>query len=309
MVNGRATGSTWGVSASVTPSSHNSSLLRLPRIFSRFVKLEHSVFALPFAYAGAFLALGRFPSWQKMLWITVAMLTARSLAMGLNRIIDAEIDARNPRTAGRELPAGKMTMDQAISFCTISLAGLAVALSRLPELTWYLSPVVVAAFVIYPYTKRFTALCHLFLGATIGLAPVGAWIAVSWHMPWKPWLLWAAVMFWIAGFDIIYACHDVGFDRREGLHSLPVTLGIGKALWVTRVFHLLAVVMLAAEGVVLNRGSVYFLGVGVVAGLLAWENSIVSAKDLSRVNTAFMTMNGVISMVYIGFVTLDVWKL
>jgi len=280
--------------------------LKLPVLFARFVKLEHSIFALPFAYAGAFLALGRFPIWQKMLWITVAMVAARSLAMGLNRIIDAEIDARNPRTASRELPAGALRMDQAIAFCTFSLAALAVALSRLPELTWFLSPVVVAAFAIYPYTKRFTPLCHLFLGATIGLAPVGAWIAVRYHMAWQPWLLWGAVMFWIAGFDIIYACHDVEFDRREGLRSLPAAIGIGKALWLTRIFHLLSVGLLAAEGLVLSRGAFYFIGVGIVAALLAWENSIVSAKDLSRVNTAFMTMNGVISIIYIVFVTLDI---
>lgn len=284
-----------------------SPVLKLPLLFARFVKFEHSVFALPFAYAGAFLALGRFPSWQKILWITVAMVAARSLAMGLNRIIDAEIDARNPRTAAREIPAGKLTMDQAIAFCTVSLAALALALSQLPRLTWYLSPIVVAAFVIYPFTKRFTPLCHLFLGATIGLAPIGAWIAVAWHMAWPPWLLWGAVMFWIAGFDIIYACHDVEFDRREGLHSLPAWLGIGRALWVTRIFHLLSVVLLAVAGDVLHRGVYYFFGVGVVAGLLAWENSIVSARDLSRVNTAFMTMNGVISVVYVAFVSLDVW--
>lgn len=279
--------------------------LHLPGIFARFVKIEHSVFALPFAYAGAFLAENRIPAWQMLLWITVAMVAARSLAMALNRIIDYEIDARNPRTASREIPSGKVSVNQAFAFCAISLAVLAVALYQLPRLTWFLSPLVIAAFVIYPYTKRFTPLCHVFLGATIGLAPVGAWIAVTGEMAWQPWLLFGVVTFWIGGFDIIYACLDVDFDRRERLHSLPLSLGVGWALWVTRVFHLLAVALIVSEGAVRHRGVIYFAGAALVVALLAYENAIVSARDLSRVNTAFMTMNGIISVVYIAFVTGD----
>ncbi|MHB8792929.1 MAG: UbiA-like polyprenyltransferase [Thermoleophilia bacterium] len=280
--------------------------LKLPGLFARFVKFEHSIFALPFAYAGAFLALNKIPTFTKMFWITVVMVAARSLAMGLNRVIDHEIDARNPRTAIREIPAGTLTLSQGISFCGISLAVLAFGLYHLPQLTWYLSPIVVAAFVVYPYTKRFTSLCHVFLGATIGLAPVGAWVAVSYKLPWQPFLLMGVVTFWIAGFDIIYACLDVDFDRREGIHSLPVSLGVAAALWVTRIFHLLAVLLMLAVGMVLNLGLIYYVGVVVVTALLAYENAIVSAKDLSRINTAFMTMNGIISVVYVGFVTADI---
>ncbi|MHB0866871.1 MAG: UbiA-like polyprenyltransferase [Thermoleophilia bacterium] len=279
---------------------------RLPILLARFVKLEHSIFALPFAYAGAFLALGRIPAWRPLLWITLVMVSARSLAMAANRVIDHEIDARNPRTATREIPAGAISLDQAIAFCALSLAVLAFALSRLPRLTWYLSPIVIAAFVIYPYTKRFTPLCHVFLGATIGLAPVGAWIAVRWSMAWQPWLLFGVVTLWIGGFDIIYACLDVEFDRREGLRSLPSSIGVSRALWITRAFHLLAVALLVAIGPVFHLGLLYYIGVGVVAALLTYENAIVSARDLSRVDTAFMTMNGVISIVYIIFLTADI---
>lgn len=273
--------------------------------FSRFVKFEHSIFALPFAYAGAFLARNEIPGFLTMLWITLVMVSARSLAMTLNRVIDAGIDARNPRTAVRELPAGKLSMNTAIAFGLLSLAVLAAALSQLPRLTWYLSPIVVAAFVIYPYTKRFTSLCHLFLGATIGLAPVGAWVAVTGALAWEPFLLMGAVTLWIGGFDIIYACLDIDFDRREKLHSLPATLGVGPALTLTRLMHLGAVGLLAAMGQVSDAGLAYYIGITIVTGLLAYENAIVSTRDLSRVNTAFMTMNGIISVVYIIFLTAD----
>lgn len=188
----------------------------------------------------------------------------------------------------------------------MSLAALAVGLFQLPPLTWYLSPIVVAAFVIYPYTKRFTSLCHVFLGATIGLAPVGAWVAVTGQLAWQPFLLMGVVTLWIGGFDIIYACLDLDVDRRQGIHSLPVSLGVGPALWVTRAFHLLAVTLMLELGVTLTLGMIYFIGVAVVAALLAYENAIVSAKDLSRVNTAFMTMNGIISVVFLAFVTADI---
>lgn len=280
--------------------------MKLPGLFARFVKFEHSIFALPFAYAGAFLALQQIPSFDRMFWITLVMVAARSLAMGLNRVIDHEIDARNPRTANREIPAGMLTLSQGVGFCILSLVVLAIGLYQLPSLTWYLSPIVVAAFVIYPYTKRFTSLCHIFLGATIGLAPVGAWVAVTGELAWPPFLLMGVVTFWIAGFDIIYACLDLDFDRREGIHSLPVSLDVVKALLVTRGFHLLSTALMLEVGLVLDLGLIYYIGVGVVAGLLAYENAIVSAKDLSRVNTAFMTMNGIISVVYVGFVTADI---
>jgi len=278
--------------------------MKMPSMFVRFVKFEHSIFALPFAYAGAFLAFQQIPTFAKMFWITVVMVAARSLAMGLNRVIDHKIDARNPRTANREIPAGTLSLSQGIAFCGLSV--LAFGLFQLPPLTLYLSPIVVAAFVIYPYTKRFTSLCHVFLGATIGLAPVGAWVSVSWFLAWQPFLLMGVVTFWIAGFDIIYACLDLDFDRREEIHSLPVSLGVTGALWVTRIFHLLAVALMLVVGMQLYLGLIYYIGVGVVTALLVYENAIVSAKDLSRINTAFMTMNGIISVIYAGFVTADI---
>ncbi len=277
---------------------------KMPLLFSRFVKLEHSVFALPFAYAGAFLAQGGAPGFSRLFWITFAMVAARSLAMGLNRVIDREIDARNPRTAGRELPSGKMSLSNALAFCALSLAALALALSRLPRLTWYLAPIVIAVFAIYPYTKRFTTFCHFSLGAADGLAPVGAWVAVSGHLAWQPFLLMGAVTFWIGGFDIAYACLDIDFDRREGLYSLPALLGPGRALLLMRISHLLAVALLAAAGFALALGAVYFAGVGAVFLLLAIENALVRESNLSRVGT-FMTMNGFIGITYFAFLAAD----
>lgn len=280
-------------------------MFRLPVMLAKFVKVEHSVFALPFAYAGALLARNSIPPALKILWITVAMVAARSLAMSLNRIIDRRIDARNPRTAGRELAAGKLSLGAAAGFTLLSLAVLGAALSRLPSLTWYLSPIVIAAFVIYPYTKRFTSLCHIFLGATDGLAPAGAWVAVTGGLTWQPFLLMGAITFWIGGFDIAYACLDLDFDRAEGIHSLPVSLGAGPALIVMRVFHVLAVALIAAAGWAQGRGLLYFAGVAVVAALLAFENALVTKNNLSRVGT-FMTMNGFIGIVYFAFLAADV---
>ena len=288
----------------MSSKSDTATIIRLPALFARFVKIEHSVFALPFAYAGAFLAASGIPPAATLFWITLAMVAARSLAMALNRFVDRQIDARNPRTAGRELPAGKLSRGQALLFCGVSLAALALALANLPRLTWYLSPIVVAAFIIYPYTKRFTSLCHVFLGATDGLAPVGAWVAVTGQLSWQPFLLMGAITFWIGGFDIAYGCLDLDFDRREGIHSLPVSLGPARALIVMRVFHILAVALLTAEGWVLQRGAVYFAGVLVVAALLAFENALVTAKNLSRVGL-FMTLNGFIGILYVIFLTVD----
>jgi 4-hydroxybenzoate polyprenyltransferase len=181
---------------------------------------------------------------------------------------------------------------------------MALALSQLPPLTWYLSPIVLAAFVLYPFTKRFTSLCHLFLGATIGLAPVGAWVAVTSRLAWQPFLLMGAVTFWIGGFDIAYGCLDVDFDRRERIHSLPVSLGVGKALLIMRFFHVLAVALLTSEGWVRHRSAIYFIGVAVIAAMLAVENTLVSTKNLSRIG-AFMTVNGFIGIAYIVFLTAD----
>jgi 4-hydroxybenzoate polyprenyltransferase len=276
------------------------------RRFVSLVKFEHTVFALPFAFVGATLSLGELPSAATLGWVTLAMVGARSLAMALNRLIDAEIDARNPRTAVREIPAGLLSRPQVIAFCAAALLVFLVAVWQLDPLVRWLWPIPVLAFVLYPYTKRFTWLCHLALGLSTGLAPLGAWLAVTGDADPAPFMLWIAVALWIGGFDVIYATGDVDFDRREGLYSLPSRFGIGPALMVTRVCHLLAVAMLVAVGVTLGLGPAYYLGLAVVAALLGYENSIVSADDLSRVNVAFFTLNGVISVVFLTGVLADV---
>jgi 4-hydroxybenzoate polyprenyltransferase len=269
------------------------------------VKLEHTVFALPYAYAGAILAAGDVPDAQRLAWITVAMVGARSLAMSLNRLIDAGIDARNPRTARRELPAGLLTPAQVGAFAAASLAIFLVAVWQLPAVTHVLWPIPVAGFVIYPYLKRFTWLCHPFLGAVDGLAPVGGWVAVTGTVDWQPFLLGGAVALWIGGFDIIYATMDLEIDRREGLHSIPRRFGVGTALLLTRLAHAGSVALLIWLGLELGLGPLYWLGLAVVAVLLAYENSIVSEDDLSRVDMAFLGMNGVIAIVFLAGVLAD----
>ncbi|HKV67750.1 MAG TPA: UbiA-like polyprenyltransferase [Gaiellales bacterium] len=275
------------------------------RRFVSLVKLEHTVFALPYAYTGAILALGEVPSASQLVWITVAMVGARSLAMALNRLIDAAIDARNPRTARREIPAGLLSRSNVIAFAAASLIVFLVAVWQLAPITRWLWPIPVAGFVIYPYLKRFTWLCHPFLGIVDGLAPVGGWVAVTNHVDPTSFLLGGAVALWIGGFDIIYATMDLDIDRAQGLHSIPRRFGIATALRITRVFHLLSVLLLIWLGIALGLGPLYYLGVAVVAALLAYENSIVSADDLSRVDMAFLTMNGVIALVFLAGVLAD----
>jgi 4-hydroxybenzoate polyprenyltransferase len=275
------------------------------RRFVSLVKLEHTVFALPYAYTGAILALGKVPSAGQLFWITVAMVGARSLAMALNRLIDAAIDARNPRTARREIPAGLLSRANVIAFAAASLIVFLVAVWQLAPITRWLWPIPVAGFVIYPYLKRFTWLCHPFLGIVDGLAPVGGWVAVTNHVTGTPFLLGGAVALWIGGFDIIYATMDIEIDREQGLHSIPRRFGIATALRITRVAHFASVVLLVWLGLSLGLGPLYYLGVAVVAALLAYENSIVSADDLSRVDMAFLTMNGVIAIVFLAGVLAD----
>ncbi|HEY2788027.1 MAG TPA: UbiA-like polyprenyltransferase [Gaiellales bacterium] len=275
------------------------------RRFVSLVKLEHTVFALPYAYTGAILALGQVPSARQLWWITIAMIGARSLAMALNRLIDAAIDARNPRTARREIPSGLLSRTNVIAFAAGALIVFLVAVWQLAPITRWLWPIPVAGFVIYPYLKRFTWLCHPFLGAVDGLAPVGGWVAVTNHVTGTPFLLGGAVALWIGGFDIIYATMDLEIDRRQGLHSIPRRFGIATALRITRIAHFGSVVLLVWLGLTLDLGPLYYLGVAVVAALLAYENSIVSADDLSRVDMAFLTMNGVIAIVFLAGVLAD----
>jgi 4-hydroxybenzoate polyprenyltransferase len=277
-----------------------------PRRFASLVKLEHTLFALPFAYVGAFLAVGAIPSVHDLLWVSLAMVGARSLAMGLNRLIDAGIDAANPRTAARELPSGALTPAQVLAFCLASLALFLVAVYQLDPLVRWLWPIPVVAFVVYPYLKRFTWLCHLWLGAVDGLAPVGAWVAITGKLPWQAWALGAAVAAWVAGFDLFYSQIDVEVDRRHALHSIAADFGERAAFWAARVLHGLTVACLVAAGLGLRVGAFYWLGVAVVGALLLYEHLIVGPGDLRRLDTAFFTMNGVISVAFFCFVLLDV---
>jgi 4-hydroxybenzoate polyprenyltransferase len=276
-----------------------------PQRFAALVKIEHTVFALPFAYVGAFLAVNGVPSAHDLLWVTVAMVGARSLAMGLNRLIDAGIDARNPRTATRELPAGRLTAWQVVVFCLASLAVFLLAVYQLDPLVRWLWPIPVAGFVVYPYLKRFTWLSHLWLGAVDGLAPVGAWVAITGELPLEAWLLGGAVAAWVAGFDHFYALLDLEVDRGEGLHSVATRFGEGGAFWGARLLHVLTVALLVAAGLGLDVGAFYWLGVALVAGLLIYEHSLVRPGDLRRLDTAFFTMNGVISVAFFAFVLAD----
>ena len=289
--------------AAVTASA--TTLAPLPARFARLVKIEHTVFALPFAYVGAFLAVGGSPSAHDLLWITLAMVGARSLAMALNRLIDARIDARNPRTAGRELPSGQLSAVQVALFCAGSLTLFLVAVSQLAPKTHWLWPIPVAGFVVYPYLKRFTWLCHLWLGAVDGLAPVGAWVAITNHLPWQAWVLGAAVALWVAGFDLFYALFDADVDRSEGLHSIVTRFGVRGAFAGARIAHAATVACLVVAGLGLSVGALYWVGVAVVAALLLYEHSLVRTDDLRRLDAAFFTMNGAISVAFAVCVIAD----
>ena len=255
---------------------------------------------------GAFLAVDRVPPARDLLWITVAMAGARSLAMALNRLIDAGIDAANPRTAGREIPSGALTFGAVAGFCAASLAVFLVAVWQLDPIVRWLWPIPVAAFVIYPYLKRFTWLCHLWLGLVDGLAPVGGWVAIRGNLPWQAWALGGAVAAWVAGFDLFYSLFDVEVDRAQGLHSWAVQFGERGAFAGARGLHLATVGFLVAAGAGLPVGWWYWVGVSVVGGLLAYEHSLIRPGDLRRLDAAFFTMNGVISVAFFGFVFADV---
>jgi 4-hydroxybenzoate polyprenyltransferase len=278
----------------------------LPVRFARLVKFEHTVFALPFAYVGAFLALDAVPSASDVLWITVAMVGARSLAMGVNRLVDRSIDARNPRTAGRELPAGVVSVGQVVVFCVLALAVFLVAVWQLDPFVRWLWPIPVAGFVIYPYLKRVTWLSHFWLGAVDGLAAVGGWVAVTGDLPWEAWALGAAVAAWIAGFDLFYSLFDLEVDRAQGLHSWAVRWGERGVFRGARALHLATVALLIAAGLGAGVGVAYWLGVGAVAVLLLYEHSLIRPGDLRRLDAAFFTVNGIISVVFFAFVLVDV---
>jgi 4-hydroxybenzoate polyprenyltransferase len=283
----------------------SSSALVYPRRFASLVKIEHTLFALPFAYVGAFLAVDGVPSAHDLVWITVAMVGARTLAMGLNRLIDAGIDARNPRTAGRELPRGLLRPWHVAVLCLGSLAVFLVAVWQLDPIVRWLWPIPVVGFVVYPYLKRFTWICHFWLGAVDGLAPIGAWVAITGKLPWQSWILGLAVATWVAGFDFFYSLFDEQIDRAQGLHSAATRFGVRGVFLGARLLHVTTVACLIAVGLGLPVGAAYWLGVGVVAGLLAYEHWIVRPDDLRRLDMAFFTMNGVISVAFFGFVLID----
>jgi 4-hydroxybenzoate polyprenyltransferase len=280
-------------------------LFRNLRVTLEMIKWEHSIFALPFALCGAMLAAGGLPTIRQVAWIIVAMISARSAAMAFNRVADASIDAANPRTQTRALPAGTLSPTFVTSFVVVSCAMFILAASQLNRLALALSPVALAVVLLYSYTKRFTRWSHLVLGLSLGIAPTAAWIAVRGSLDPRILLLTAAVTFWVGGFDVLYACQDYEFDRQSGLHSIPRHIGIRGALAVARAFHIVMLVLLIAFVAVFGLGKLAIAGVIAVAALLAYEHTLVSPRDLSKLNAAFFTMNGVISVVFFAFVAAD----
>jgi len=282
------------------------SILNKAVLYLRMIKIEHSVFALPFAFAGALLAQGGIPSTEKIFWITVAMVTARASAFGFNRIIDRKIDALNPRTAQREIPAGKIKLWEAVLFTIICLAGFVYSAWMLNPLCFKLSPVAIAVLFIYSYTKRFTWACHFVLGMALALAPLGAWIAVRGSFDWQIIPMVLTVIFWLAGFDTLYALWDVEFDRKYGIYSIPRVFGVRRAIYFARVFHFIAWSFLVITGLIFHLNIFYWIGMLVVAILFIREHSLVKPDDLSKLNVAFFNMNGYISVTVFLFTAMAV---
>ena len=271
----------------------------------RMIKFEHTVFALPFAYLGAFAAARGAPSWEKVLWITLAMFGARSAAMCFNRLVDQKFDALNPRTWGRSLPAGRLSARYVILFTLFSLTLMLYSASRLNWLCAFLAPIAVFVIFFYSYTKRFTAFSHLFLGLSLSMAPIGGWIGVAGSLKPVALLLALAVGLWVSGFDIIYACQDIDFDSKYRLYSLPQAIGIRSALLVSTLLHVLMVAALIAAYLNLRLGKLSLAGIVVTSLLIAYEHWIVRPSDLSRINTAFFTINGFVSILLFLAIGLD----
>ena len=269
------------------------------------IKWEHSVFALPFALCGAMLAAGGIPTVHQLVWIIVAMVAARSAAMAFNRLADASIDAANPRTRTRALPARQLTPMFVATFVVVTSAIFIFAAAQLNRLSLLLSPVALAVLLLYSYTKRVTRWSHLVLGFALGIAPAAAWIAIRGSLDPRVLLLTAAVAFWVGGFDVLYACQDFDFDRGAGLHSIPRYFGVRTSLWIARSFHLVMVGLLVALLLVFGLGKLAACGVLAVVLLLLYEHSLVKADDLSKLNAAFFTMNGIISVLFFVFVAGD----
>jgi len=274
------------------------------RIVLEMIKFEHSVFALPFALVAMLLAAragGGLPSWRQVLWIVVAMVGARSAAMTMNRIADLEYDRRNPRTANRALPTGQLSLGFAWMFTALAAAALVIAAWQLNRLALELSPVALLVLFFYSYTKRFTSWSHFVLGFCLGISPAAAWIAIRGSLDARMLILCAAVTLWVGGFDVLYACQDVEFDRAANLHSIPKRFGIEKALWIARAMHMVMVALLAWLAFGFHLAWPAWAGIGVVAALLAYEHSLVKPDDLSKMNAAFFTVNGYISLLFLLF--------
>lgn len=286
--------------AAVEQTRESGSLIEKVKLFLELIKFEHTIFALPFAYLGMVLAAGGLPTFHQFFWVTVAMASARTLAFAVNRLADRRFDATNPRTAKRPSVTGALSTRTITLFAALSLGMLAVAAALLNPLTLLLFPGAVVFLLGYSYTKRFTSLCHWVLGFTDGLAPMGGWIAVR-GSAFTPedlpaWLLMFAVTFWIAGFDLIYACQDVEHDQREGLYSWPSRYGIASALFLAKTNHTLTILLLVGLGLVAGLGWPYWIGLVITAGLLYYENSIVKPNDLSRLNIAFLNLNSYVAV-------------
>ncbi len=286
------------------------SVLKKIRLILDMIKFEHTIFALPFAYLGAVLGSlevnGHLPTWSQIGWVTLAMVGARSAAMALNRIIDRHIDAKNPRTKQRHIPAGAVSVTFAWGFVIVSFIVLFYAAAQLNTLSVQLLPIAVFFLVFYSYTKRFTWACHFVLGITTALGPLGGWVATTGQIDLMSLLLFATVALWIGGFDVIYACQDADYDRKEGLYSIPACFGIKRALTISSWMHVGTALGLLGLFVLADLHLWYGLGVLIAIGILIYEHRIVSADDLSRLNTAFFTMNGVLSVIIFIFTLVDV---
>ncbi|WP_442601106.1 UbiA-like polyprenyltransferase [Paenibacillus sp. KN14-4R] len=280
------------------------------KVFLEMIKFEHTVFALPFAFMGAILGSvvlnGHLPSWAQIGWVTLAMVGARTAAMGVNRVVDRVIDKKNPRTAGRAIPAGLISSKEALFFIVISFVLLFWATSHLNALSMKLLPIAVFFLVFYSYTKRFTWLCHIILGLTIAMAPMGGWVAITGHITGTSLIFYFSIALWTAGFDIIYACQDIDYDRKAGLHSIPSRFGIATSLMIARVFHALTAVGLLCLFFMTSLSIWYLVGLVISYLILFYEHRLVSPNDLSKLNTAFFTMNGVLSCVVFVFTFIDI---
>ena len=282
-------------------------LLTKTRTTLEMIKWEHSIFALPFALTAVLLASHGSPGWRTLCWILVAMVTARSCAMAFNRWADADLDAENPRTRGRAIPAGLLSREFVLGFTILTGLGFVIAAAELNTLTLVLAPFVLVVLLGYSYMKRLTRWSHLVLGFALGLAPSAAWIAVRGSLDPRILVLTAAVMLWVGGFDVLYACQDFEHDRQVGLYSIPQSLGIPAAFLVARIMHFAMLGFLVIFGYLFKFGIAGWLGIAVAGLLLAYEHAIVSPRDFRRLNAAFFTMNGVIAMTFLAFVAADVW--